>query len=90
LSSILVDNPRLAFIHIVNRLKNKKEEEKKMLTCISPTAVISENAKIGTNCYIGNFVVVGDNCSIGDNTVIYDRVSLVQNCDIGKSLSRFH
>ena len=81
---ILVDNPRLAFIRIVNRLKNKKEEEKKMLAGISPTAVISENAKIGTNCCIGNFVVIGDNCNIGDNTIIYDRVSLVQHCDIGR------
>jgi UDP-3-O-[3-hydroxymyristoyl] glucosamine N-acyltransferase len=80
----LVDNPRLAFIRIVNRIKNKKEEEKKMLTGVSPTAVISESAKIGENCHIGNFVVVGDNCSIGDNTVISDRVSLVQNCHIGR------
>jgi UDP-3-O-[3-hydroxymyristoyl] glucosamine N-acyltransferase len=82
---ILVDNPRLAFIRIVNRMKNKREEEgKKGSTGISPTAIISENAKIGTNCCIGNFVVIGDNCSIGDNTIIYDRVSLVQNCDIGR------
>jgi len=81
---ILVDNPRLAFIRIVNRLKNKKEEEKKMLIGISPTAVISESAKIGANCHISNFVVIGDNCSIGDNTVIADRVSLVQNCDISR------
>jgi UDP-3-O-[3-hydroxymyristoyl] glucosamine N-acyltransferase len=81
---ILVDNPRLAFIRIVNRLRNKKEEEKKMLIGISPTAVISESAKIGANCRIGNFVVIGDNCSIGDNTVIADRVSLVQNCDISR------
>ena len=86
---ILVDNPRLAFIRIVNRIRDndsrKEEEKKNMLTGISTTAVISENAKIGTNCCIGNFVVIGDNCSIGDNTIIYDRVSLVQNCDIGRN-----
>jgi UDP-3-O-[3-hydroxymyristoyl] glucosamine N-acyltransferase len=83
---ILVDNPRLAFIRVVNRIKNddSRREEEKMLTGISHTAVISENAKIGTDCYIGNFVVVGDNCSIGDKTIIHDRVSLVQNCDIGR------
>src|SRR5215217_8465527 len=86
---ILVDNPRLAFIRIVNRIRDndsrKEEEKKNMLTGISTTAVISENAKIGTNCCIGNFVVIGDNCSIGDNTIIYDRVSLVQNCIIGNN-----
>ena len=83
---IIVDNPRLAFIRIVNRIKNNdpRKGEEKMLAGISPTAVISENAKIGTNCCIGNFVVIGDNCNIGDNTIIYDRVSLVQNCDIGR------
>ena len=84
---ILVDNPRLAFIRIVNRIRNNdsRKEEEKNVDRHFPFTVISENAKIGTNCRIGNFVVVGDNCNIGDNTIIYDRVSLVQKCDIGQS-----
>ena len=69
-----LDNPRLVFIQIYNRLYKKK-----MIIGISSDAQISKSAKIGNNCYIGDFTVIGDKCVIGDNTVIYDRVSL-QNC----------
>jgi UDP-3-O-[3-hydroxymyristoyl] glucosamine N-acyltransferase len=76
-----LDNPRLVFVQITNKLYNKK----KTIVGISPHSVISETAKIGSHCYIGDYVVVGDNCEIGDNTIIYDRVSLVQNCHIGNN-----
>jgi UDP-3-O-[3-hydroxymyristoyl] glucosamine N-acyltransferase len=76
-----MDNPRLVFVQITNKLYNKKKD----IVGISPHSVISETAKIGSHCYIGDYVVVGDNCKIGDNTIIYDRVSLVQNCHIGNN-----
>jgi UDP-3-O-[3-hydroxymyristoyl] glucosamine N-acyltransferase len=50
---------------------------------ISSHAIISESAKIGSNCYIGHYATIGDNCVVGDNTVICDKVTLVQNCSIG-------
>jgi UDP-3-O-[3-hydroxymyristoyl] glucosamine N-acyltransferase len=75
---VFVDNPRLVFVQVVKQIY-----EKKKVVGISKSAVISENAKIGSNCYIGDYVVIGDNCRIGNNTIIYDRVSLVQNCHIG-------
>jgi UDP-3-O-[3-hydroxymyristoyl] glucosamine N-acyltransferase len=75
---IFVDNPRLVFVQVVKEIC-----EKKKVIGISERAVISEKAKIGSNCYIGDYVVIGDNCRIGNNTIIYDRVSLVQNCHIG-------
>lgn len=75
---IFVENPRLAFIKAVNNMQNEVIERK-----ISPHALISKTAKIGSNCCIGDLTVIGDSCSIGDNTVIYDRVSLVRNCKIG-------
>ena len=75
---IFVENPRLAFIKAVNHMQNEVIERK-----ISPHALISKTAKIGSNCRIGDLTVIGENCSIGDNTVIYDRVSLVRNCKIG-------
>ena len=76
-----LDNPRLVFVQITNKIYNKK----KTIVGISPRSVISETAKIGSHCFIGDYVVVGDNCKIGDNTIIYDRVSLVQNCHIGNN-----
>lgn len=77
---IFVENPRLAFIKAVNHMQNEAIERK-----ISPHALISKTAKIGSNCCIGDFAVIGDNCSVGDNSIIYDRVSLVRNCKIGRN-----
>jgi UDP-3-O-[3-hydroxymyristoyl] glucosamine N-acyltransferase len=54
-------------------------------TRTSSTAVISESATIGSNCYIGNYAVVGKDCEIGNNTVIYDRAVIVQKCKIGNN-----
>jgi UDP-3-O-[3-hydroxymyristoyl] glucosamine N-acyltransferase len=76
---IFTDNPRLAFVRLLNEMQGKKR-----LQGISPRAVISNKATIGEGCYVGDYAVIGDNCSVGDNTVIYDRVSLVQNCMIGR------
>ena len=75
---IFLDNPRLAFVHITNQIYNKKT-----MVGISSHAIISESAKIGSNCYIGHYATIGDNCMVGDNTVICDKVTLVQNCSIG-------
>src|SRR5918912_239893 len=77
---IFTDNPRLAFVRVANEMRGEE-----LLTGISRTAIISEKSKIGSNCYIGDYVVVGDNCSVGDNTIICDRVSLVKNCIIGNN-----
>jgi UDP-3-O-[3-hydroxymyristoyl] glucosamine N-acyltransferase len=79
---VFTENPRLAFVLILHEMQGKKK-----LSGISPRAIISDKAKIGSGCYIGDFAVIGDNCTIGDSTVIYDRVSLVQNCIIGRNCS---
>ena len=87
---VLVDNPRAAFIKIINKIFNI--DKRSILgsgdagsTGISPTAIISESATIGSNCYIGNYAVVGKDCEIGNNTVIYDRAVIVQKCKIGNN-----
>jgi UDP-3-O-[3-hydroxymyristoyl] glucosamine N-acyltransferase len=77
---ILVDNPRAAFIKIINKIYPKQVE-----TRTSSTALISESATIGSNCYIGNYSVVGKDCEIGNNTVIYDRAVIVQKSKIGNN-----
>src|ERR687896_1364286 len=88
---VLVDNPRATFIKIINKIF--KIDKRSILgsgddgagTGISPTAVISESATVGSNCYIGNYAVVGRDCEIGDNTVIFDRAVIVQKCKIGNN-----
>ena len=49
-----------------------------MKTGVSPTAIISATASIGSDCYIGNNVIVGEECKIGNNTVISDRAVIVK------------
>jgi UDP-3-O-[3-hydroxymyristoyl] glucosamine N-acyltransferase len=86
---VLVDNPRAAFIKIINKIYNK--DKRSILGSndfsnsngISPTATISQSATIGSNCHIGNYAVIGKDCQIGDNTVISDRAVMVQKCKIG-------
>jgi UDP-3-O-[3-hydroxymyristoyl] glucosamine N-acyltransferase len=73
-----LDNPRLVFVQIMKQIDDKKRR-----IGVSSNAVISKTARIGSDCYIGDYTVIGDNCKIGDNTIICDRVSLVQNCFIG-------
>src|SRR5918997_40059 len=87
---VLVDNPRAAFIKIINKIFNI--DKRSILgsgdggsTGISPTAIISESATIGSNCYIGNYAVVGKDCEIGSNTIISDRAVIVQKCKIGNN-----
>jgi UDP-3-O-[3-hydroxymyristoyl] glucosamine N-acyltransferase len=73
-----LDNPRLVFVQIMKQMYNKKPKGG-----ISSNAVISKTAKIGFDCYIGDYTVIGENCKIGNNTTVSDRVSLVQNCSVG-------
>ena len=80
-SIIMIDNPRGAFIKIINKIYNKDKKG----VGISPTAVISESATIGSDCYIGNNAIVGEECKIGNNTVISDRAVIVQKCIIGNN-----
>ena len=75
---LFLDNPRLAFVQLMAQIIDKK-----IPPTISPHALISKSAKLGTDCFIGDFVKIGDNCIIGDNTTIGDGVRLVQNCSIG-------
>ena len=83
---ILVDNPRLFFIHLINRSLHKYDlaNNSSYNNIISESCIISKTAVIGKNCSIGNFTVIGDNCVIGDNTVVSDMVNL-SNCVIGNN-----
>ena len=81
---VFLDNPRLAFVSLANRMKAGTNSARQG-TKISSTAIIEKDVIISEKCYIGNFVTIGKNCVIGENTVIHDRVTLAQNCKIGKN-----
>jgi len=51
---------------------------------ISPKASIDKSAKIGKECYIGDFAYIGKNAEIGDNCYIFPGVYIGDNCKIGE------
>jgi UDP-3-O-[3-hydroxymyristoyl] glucosamine N-acyltransferase len=77
---VMVDNPRLTFIKIAKLMKENKVIRKG----ISKHAIIAESAKIGRDCYIGDFTIIGENCLIGDQTVIDSRV-VIKNAKVGNN-----
>ncbi len=51
---------------------------------ISPLAVVSKSARIGSGVNIHPFAVVGDNVEIGDNSNIYSHVTIMPHARIGQ------
>ena len=76
---ILVDNPRLTFMHLANRMFGSRIRRK---SAISRLSYISSSSQIGENCSVGNYSVIDEGCVIGKNTIIGHRVS-IQHSIIG-------
>lgn len=53
------------------------------MTFIDPTAIIHENAKIGTNCHIGPFSVVGAEVILGDGVRLDSHVVIDGKTSVG-------
>jgi UDP-N-acetylglucosamine acyltransferase len=49
------------------------------MTTIHPTAIISDQARLGENVQVGPGVIVGDGCEVGDNCVLDARAVLERN-----------
>lgn len=75
------DNPYKAYAIIASKFYSDKTSNGE----ISSTAVISGNAKIGSNCQIGHFVVIEDNAQIGDNSIIDHNTVIKAGVIIGKN-----
>lgn len=56
---------------------------------INPTAVISENAQIGTDVEIGAYSIIGDNVKLGDNTIVMHHTVIDRDTKIGKNCTIF-
>jgi UDP-N-acetylglucosamine acyltransferase len=56
---------------------------------IHPTAVVSDEAKVGNNVQVGAYSVIGPQVEIGDNSIIHPHVVLDGNLKIGKDNTFF-
>ena len=77
---ILVPNPRLAFIQVMQKYFQEKIE-----FGISPTAVIDKDAKIHPSVYIGANSYIGK-CEIGENAIIHNNVHIYPKVRIGRNV----
>ncbi len=71
------------------KLLEMYEQVKGAKTGIEQPSFISENAKYGTDCYIGAFAYIGLNVKIGNNVKIYPHVYIGDNCTIGDNTTLF-
>jgi UDP-3-O-[3-hydroxymyristoyl] glucosamine N-acyltransferase len=62
---LFAEQPKLAFAEAVGTFFSDERP-----TGVHPTAVVAENATLGSNCYIGPNVYVADCVTIGDNCTI--------------------
>jgi UDP-3-O-[3-hydroxymyristoyl] glucosamine N-acyltransferase len=77
---IRVDDPYIAFLHILKRLTPIIDP---FISSIHPTAVISSNATLGKNVSIGAYAVIGENAAIGSNTKIGEGCVIGMQSQIG-------
>ncbi len=78
---IRVDDPYVAFLHILKRLTPSIDPFK---SGIHPTAVISSTAVMGDNISIGAYAVIGENAVIGKNTKIGEGCIIGMHVQIGE------
>jgi UDP-3-O-[3-hydroxymyristoyl] glucosamine N-acyltransferase len=80
---LVAEDPYYAFMQIMVLLHGHRKHKK---TGISPRASISNSAKIGVDCHIGDFTVVSDNAKIGDGCIIYPGVHIAESVQIGNDV----
>ena len=73
------DNPKVAFV----KLNEAMYAEYTPQVGVSQKASVHPSAKIGRNCYIGDFAVVEENAVIGDNCRIESGAYIGRACKIG-------
>jgi UDP-3-O-[3-hydroxymyristoyl] glucosamine N-acyltransferase len=81
LNYLLSDDPYIAYAKLTTLFKESIFELDNPI--IHPSAVISNESKIGQDVSIGANVVIGPNCTIGNNVIIKSNCSIVQDVEIG-------
>jgi UDP-3-O-[3-hydroxymyristoyl] glucosamine N-acyltransferase len=78
---IRVDDPYIAFLHILKRLTPAQDP---FTIGIHPTAVIAATATVGKNVSVGANAVIGDHALIGNNTKIGDGCIVGMSAQVGE------
>lgn len=76
---VRVANAYAALAALLNMVEQAKPKKKG----IDPAAFVSESARIGEGCYIGNFAYIGENTCIGENCMIYPYAYVGDYTNIG-------
>ena len=76
---LVCDNPKMAFL----KLNEALYAEYKPQVGISSKASVHPSAKIGRNCFIGDFAVVDENAVVGDDCRIESGAYIGRACKIG-------
>jgi UDP-3-O-[3-hydroxymyristoyl] glucosamine N-acyltransferase len=77
---LVVENPKLIFLRIINELFVAKYK-----AGIHPSAVIHSEAELDSSVYIGPHCIIGK-CRIGAGTVIHGNCFIYDNTTIGKNV----
>lgn len=75
---VFVDNPRLAFSHLLSVYFDQKREPR-----IEPSAYIADTAVLGDSCYVGHNVVIEDNVTVGASSIILHNTVIGRGTQIG-------
>ena len=78
---IIVDNPRLSFLRLVNNLMKEPIQ-----WGLHPTAFIHPDATIHKNTYIGPFTYIDNHVEIKEGSVIQGHVHIHSNTTIGRKV----
>ena len=79
-SLLIAEDPYYAFMQIMVLLHGHRKHKK---TGISTRASISDSAKIGADCHIGDFVIIEDEAKIRDGCIIYPGAYIGKGVQIG-------
>ncbi|MEZ7499460.1 UDP-3-O-(3-hydroxymyristoyl)glucosamine N-acyltransferase [Flavobacterium sp. Arc3] len=82
---IKVDDAYMAF----SKLLEFYDQAKASKSGIEQPSVIAENAKYGSNLYLGSFSYIGANVILGDNVKIYPNCFIGDNVVIGNNVTIF-
>jgi UDP-3-O-[3-hydroxymyristoyl] glucosamine N-acyltransferase len=98
LSLLIVENPRIAFAHILRHFYYEDEftggidpsavvasdAEIDETAWIGPLAVLESGSRIGAGVEIGAGCFIGENSVIGDNSFLHPNVTILKDVTVGK------